>query len=152
MNEEMLVHNSETLKHINKVREKLWVIVQELDRRAAKHDASKFESPEAEIFAQNTPKLAKTEYGTDDYKKLLDETRVAITHHYSKNDHHPEHFTQGIEAMDLLQITEMLCDWIAATERNKNGNIHKSIEVNTERFNLSPQLVNILTNTVHRYF
>ena len=152
MNEEILLHNSETLKHINKVREKLWTVIQELDARAAKHDASKFNSPEAEIFAQNTPKLAKTEYGTPAYQQLLEETKVAITHHYSKNDHHPEHFTLGIEEMDLLQVTEMLCDWIAATERNKNGNIHKSIEVNTDRFKLSPQLVNILKNTVNRYF
>lgn len=152
MNENLLLHNSETLKHINEVRKNLWVIIQELDRRAKVHDASKFESPEAEVFAENTPKLAKTEYGSEAYKQLLAEIKPAIDNHYSKNDHHAEHFSNGIEGMDLLQITEMLSDWIAATKRNKNGNIHKSIEVNTERFKLSPQLVNILKNTVDRYF
>jgi len=152
MNEEMLLHNSETLKHVNKVRDKLWIFVQELLARASRHDDSKFQSPEAEIFAANTSKLAKTEYGTPEYNELLKEVKVAIDNHYAKNDHHPEHFTNGVDEMDLLQIVEMLADWSAATERNKNGNIHKSIEINTDRFKLSPQLVNILENTVSRYF
>ena len=47
---------------------------------------------------------------------------------------------------------EMLADWAAASKRNKNGNIHKSIAINTPRFNISPQLAKILTNTVNRYF
>ena len=32
---------------------------------------------------------------------------------------------------------------VAATKRNKNGNIHKSIEYNTPRYNISPQLAQI---------
>lgn len=152
MNENLLLHDSETLKHINEVRKNIWTVITELDRRSQVHDQSKFEEPERSVFADNTPKLAKTEYGTEEYIKLLTETKVAIDHHYSKNDHHPEHWSTGIEGMDLLSITEMLCDWAAATKRNKNGNIHRSIEVNTERFKLSPQLVQILKNTVERYF
>lgn len=152
MNENINLHNSETLKHINEVRKNLWLLIQEADNRAANHDKSKFESPEAEVFAENTPKLAKTEYGGEEYKKLLQETKVAIDHHYSKNRHHPEHWGNGVEDMDLIDILEMLSDWAAATQRNKNGNIHKSIEINTSRFNLSPQLVKILKNTVNNYF
>lgn len=152
MNEELLNHDSETLKHINAVRENIWKVIQELDNRAKKHDKSKFDEPERSVFAANTPKLAKVEYGTEEYKKLLEETKVAITNHYAKNDHHPEHFSSGVDGMDLISVVEMLCDWIAATARNKNGNIHRSIEVNTERFNLSPQLVKLMENTVNRYF
>lgn len=152
MNDKLLLHNSETLKHINEVRAKIWALITELDNRAQIHDQSKFESPEKEIFAENTPELAKTVYGSEDYQKLLDKTKPAIEHHYSKNRHHPEHFSKGIDEMDLVDIGEMLCDWAAATKRNKNGNVHKSIEHNTKRFNMSEQLANILRNTVDRYF
>mgnify|MGYP001593856350 CR=1 FL=1 len=35
------------------------------------HDASKLESPELEIFGEFTPELAKVEYGSPEYDKLL---------------------------------------------------------------------------------
>lgn len=152
MNQELILHDSETLKHVNEVRTNVWSLIHELDKRAQVHDASKFEEPERSIFAENTPKLAKTEYGTPEYEKLLEEVKPAIEHHYSKNTHHPEHWPHGIEDMDLLDLVEMLCDWAAATKRNKNGNIHKSIEHNEKRFNINPQLSKIFTNTVNRYF
>ena len=152
MNEDLLLHDSETLKHVNEVRANIWSLIKHLDKRAQVHDASKFEEPERSIFAQNTTKLAKVQYGTEEYKKLLKEVKPAIDHHYSKNTHHAEHWPNGIDDMDLLDLVEMLCDWIAATKRNKNGNIHKSIEHNQERFNINPQLSKIFTNTVNRYF
>lgn len=46
----------------------------------------------------------------------------------------------------------MLCDWKAATKRNKNGNIRKSIEINAQKYNISPQLEQILENTVKEIF
>lgn len=152
INDELALHDSETLKHVNEVRSNIWKLIQELDKRGQTHDASKFEEPERSIFAKNRPKLAKAEYGSKEYQDLIDESQVAIDHHYSKNRHHPNHWTLGIEDMDLVDIVEMLCDWTAATKRNKNGNIHKSIDVNQERFNISPQLSKIFTNTVNRYF
>lgn len=152
MNEELAIHDSETLKHINQVREGLWKLIRELDLRAQNHDKSKLESPEREIFAANQPKLAKTEYGTPEYESLLKEVEVAVDHHHAHNRHHPNHFEKGIDDMDLIDITEMLVDWVMATKRNKNGNVHKSISVNKTRFNISEQLANILTNTVNRYF
>lgn len=152
MNEELITHDSETLKHVNEVRANIWKLISELDKRAQIHDASKFEEPERSIFARNTHKLAQTQYGSEEYSKLLQEVKPAIEHHYSKNTHHPEHWPNGVNDMDLLDLVEMLCDWAAATKRNKNGNVHKSIEHNQERFGISPQLSAIFTNTVNRYF
>jgi len=40
----------------------------------------------------------------------------------------------------------------AASERHNDGNIRKSIEVNANRFGLSPQLVAILENTADVLF
>ena len=43
---------------------------------------------------------------------------------------------------------EMFLDWAAASQRHADGDINKSIEINTERFHLSPQIVQIFKNTV----
>ena len=49
--------------------------------------------------------------------------------------------------MDLTDILEMLADWKASTERTQNGDIFKSIEINSKRFGIEPQLKQILINT-----
>ena len=142
----------ETIKHIHKVRALLCLMIQELDSRARLHDLSKLESPEAEIFGQYTPELAKVEYDSPEYKDLLKKVQVAIDHHYAKNRHHPENHLNGINDMTLIDLVELLCDWKAATERNKNGNIKTSIEKNTKRYGMSEQLAKIMQNTVKELF
>ena len=152
MDDELSKHDSETLKHVNEVRTNIWTMISQLDKRAHVHDASKFEEPERSIFAASGHKLSATEYGSPAYTELMKEVQVAIDHHYSKNTHHPEHWPKGVDDMDLLDVVEMLCDWAAAVKRNKNGNVHKSIDFNEERFKMSPQLAQIMRNTVNRYF
>lgn len=147
-----IVGKLETIKHIQRVRHFLYLLIEELDHRARNHDQSKLESPEAEIFGEYTPELAKTEYGSEEYTALLAKVKPAIDHHYSKNRHHPEHWPSGIDDMTLLDLCEMLCDWCAATERLKNGNIRKSIEHNATRYKLSLQLAQIMENTVREVF
>lgn len=142
----------ETLKHISKVRALLMEMIQELDNRARNHDLSKLESPEKEIFGEFTPELAKTEYGSQEYGDLLEKVRPAIEHHYSKNRHHPEFHKNGINDMNLVDLVELLCDWKAAGERNKNGNIRKSLDINIIRYEISPQLAKILENTIKEIF
>ncbi len=142
----------ETVKHIHAVRSYIYSMIEELDARARNHDASKLESPEAEIFGEFTPLLAQTKYGTPEYDELLKKVKPATDNHYAKNRHHPQHHKNGIDDMDLVDITEMLMDWLAATSRNKDGNIRTSIDINATRFNMSPQLANILRNTINRYF
>ena len=144
--------DAETLKHIQEVAVNLNQFAQELTNRGIVHDKSKLESPEREIFAEKSPLLAETEYGTNEYKELLESVKPAIEHHYSKNRHHPQHWPNGINDMTLVDLIEMLCDWKAATKRNKNGNIRKSIDINAEKFNISPQLKQIFENTVREMF
>jgi len=52
--------------------------------------------------------------------------------------------------MDLLDLVEMLCDWKAATERHKDGDLLRSIEQNQKRFLYSDELKQILINTAVR--
>lgn len=138
----------DTLKHIGTVRKYMQKIRDELQERAVHHDASKLEDPELEIFNIYTPKLKGTTYGSDEYKTYLKEMKVALDHHYANNRHHPEHYPGGIGEMSLVDLVEMICDWIAATERHNDGDIRKSIEMNQERFGYSDELKQILYNTL----
>ena len=54
----------------------------------------------------------------------------------------------SVNNMNLFDLIEMFIDWNAACQRHADGDINKSIEVNTIRFALSPQLVEIFKNTV----
>lgn len=116
--------------------------------RAYRHDESKLHEPEKERFdyVGTHQHLSKHTYGSDEYKKSLEYLGPALDHHYQENDHHPQHFPNGISGMNLTQLVEMWLDWLAACNRNKNGNIYQSLEVNKDRFKISDQLYNVLLN------
>lgn len=137
----------ETQKHIENVRKYIRFMIDKIDMRGVKHDASKLESPEVEIFAEYTPKLNSTTFGSEEYFKNLEGMKPALDHHYAANRHHPEHFVNGINDMTLIDIIEMFCDWKASTFRHNDGNLLKSIDTNAERFNMDGQLRQILINT-----
>lgn len=69
----------ETIKHIEMVRKYIKVVTDALSNRAIKHDSTK-QSPEIEIFAEYTPKLANATYGSDEYNEFLKEMNVALQH------------------------------------------------------------------------
>lgn len=145
-------HDNMVLTHIADVKTNLGKFITELHERGEIHDASKLQSPEREVYAENFSVLAKTVYGSPEYDALLVRVKPAIEHHYARNRHHPEFHKNGIDDMDLVDLMEMISDWAASTKKNKNGNVHKSIEINTKRFGMAPQLAKIFTNTVNRYF
>jgi hypothetical protein len=150
--ESILESDKETLKHINRVRDFLDLFIFDLIERAKHHDKSKLESPEREIFGENFQRLSEVEYGSPEYNECKERVMPAILHHYANNRHHPEWHTDGIEGMTLVDLIELLSDWRAAGERNKNGNIRKSLEINAEKYKFSPQLISIFKNTIREYF
>lgn len=141
-----------TAAHIRKVGDYLTDRATEIMKRAVSHDASKWSEEESPLFEEATPKLADLTYGSPEYKESLDSIRPAIDHHNRVNSHHPEHYPQGIDGMDLLDLVEMVCDWKAASERHADGDIRVSLEKNRERFGISDQLMNVLWNSVNRWF
>lgn len=139
-----------TIEHIEVVRYLIDDFISELHKRAISHDASKLVSPEQEAIDEYTPKLKGTTYGSDEYKQHLKGMGAALSHHYTHNRHHPEHFA-SVDDMNLVDIVEMLCDWMAATRRHSDGDIARSIKINKDRFNFSEQLTKILQNTVNLF-
>ena len=141
----------ETGKHMDTVYMFLVQVMRDLKQRALMHDASKLKDPERAIFKEFTPKLKHSTYGSPEYQEFLKQMKVALDHHYTHNRHHPEYYPNGVADMTLVDLLEMLCDWRAAIERHEDGDMLKSIEHNTERFNLSPEMKQLLLNTV-KYF
>jgi uncharacterized protein DUF5662 len=102
--------------------------------RAARHDLSKYLPDEAIAFARTSDRLKVTEYGTDDYRRLLAMIRPAIERHYARNSHHPEHHHEGVRGMSEADVIEMIADWGAAVRRSANGDLERSIVENADRF------------------
>jgi Family of unknown function (DUF5662) len=138
----------ETGKHRANVTMALLKLADELNARAYRHDNSKDQQPELDVFVEFTPKLRDCTYGSEEYKGFLASMGVALAHHYEANSHHPEHFENGIDGMNLLDLVEMFCDWKAATMRHADGDLKKSIEINKDRFKMSDQLAQIFRNSV----
>lgn len=145
----------ETQEHIDRVRTFMLIAVLDLQTRSRVHDMSKMMEPELSAFDIATPKLAELEYGSPEYTASLRELGPALQHHYENNDHHPEHFENGIEGMSLMGLIEMLCDWRAASERVKQRTddpekvktFELGLEHNFTRFYIGPQLAQIMRNT-----
>lgn len=138
---------TDTLAHIQRVRELMEEMRWQLALRAGRHDQSKLEEPEKSVFDRVTPKLRELTYGSPEYKASLDEMGEALQHHYANNSHHPQHYENGFDGMSLLDVIEMFADWKAAGERHADGSLEKSLEINKTRFGLSEQLWHILDNT-----
>lgn len=149
--EQFAAHEKAVQNHVRLVRKNGRILMKELQERLAIHDKSKLEEPEHSILSENFTDLSKIPYGTPEYDALLVKVKPALDAHYAQNRHHPEHWPNGINDMDLVDLLELLADWTAAVRKNKQGNIHRSIEHNAKRFGITPQLAGILTNTVERY-
>lgn len=143
---------ADTAAHVAEVAKNISIFVSELVKRAGSHDQSKFGSEEKPAFDSLTPRLKQLTYGSEEYKTSLREQKPAIDHHYQNNQHHPEHHKNGVNDMNLVDLLEMLADWFAATKRHENGDILKSLEINTERFEIGAQLHWILENTIREFF
>lgn len=138
---------AETQKHVSQVRSFVSFFTTRLNIRCIDHDRTKLIEPEVSVFAELTPKLKSSSYGSDEYKEFLKQLGPALEHHYAHNRHHPEFFENGYRDMNLIDIIEMFCDWVAAAKRHDSGDIMKSIDLNKERFGMSDDIVDIFKNT-----
>lgn len=139
----------DTITHIERVRFYLAKCIAELAIRSTDHDKDKIDNlVEKKLFDEYTPKLKECTYGSSEYKSFLEGLKEGLDIHYANNRHHPEHFENGIQGMNLIDLLEMICDWKAASERHADGDIYKSIEINQKRFGYSDDIKNILKNTV----
>lgn len=143
---------ADTLRHIAQVRDLMSGCVIALLQRAAVHDRSKLSDPEKEAFDRCTPVLKTLAYGTEEYTASLRALGPALRHHYDENSYYPEHYQDGVTGMDLFDVIEMACDWVAASRRMAKADQPPSVnmEMNVKWFAIEPQLAAILERTVRR--
>lgn len=140
---------AETKRHIRKVGEFLDRASVEISRRSQEHDYSKLSAPELDGFASRSYKLKSAKYGTQAYKDQLEQLKPILEHHYSRNRHHPEHFEDGVNGMNLVDLIEMIADWKASSSRQgiNEEDASRRLEHSIKRFRVKPQLAQILRNT-----
>ena len=116
-----------------------------LKGRAGVHDASKLNNPaEKAMFDKWVPELKARKFGSPEYQEALEQMGEGLRMHYEANEHHPEHYPNGIDGMTLYNLIEMVCDWMAAAE--KKG-VPVDMDYLQKRFNISPQLRSVIENT-----
>lgn len=111
-----------TRKHIAEVQRNCNQFATRLIDRGMLHDESKFDKTELESLQllQNVIDVeGQVPYGSKEYKERSEKyLKSMLKHHYENNRHHPEHFQNGVEGMNLLDFVEMIMDWRAASIRD----------------------------------
>ena len=97
-------------------------------------------------------KEPRYKYGTKEYNDKIKRYKQVFDLHYAENRHHPEHYLLGVNDMDLIDMIEMVCDWISYKKDITIDEAIEMINIQGERYKLSPQLRNILKNTLFNHF
>jgi hypothetical protein len=96
------------------------------------------------------PRRSTVPYGSPEYEAVVERARPALEHHYRHNSHHPEHYgPAGLAGMDLFDLVEMVCDWMAAAERHPGDGV--KLAHNVGLFGIEPQLASVIANTLARW-
>jgi len=141
----------DTQKHKRRVQILMRKLSSEIYRAGRNHDASKLEDPEKSKFvAVLAYHPDPTPYGSAGYSARLHDLNYsgALDDHYAHNAHHPEHSPYGIRGMNLINVCEMLCDWLEACSRHPDDDPFTSIEINQKRFGFSDDLKQVMLNTI----
>ena len=162
MNKEKLdfskVDVSKTIEGINihkkDVSDAMNIIQSELTLRANSHDDDKMKN--ADKWARFQLLDAKGyKFGTPEHKKFKKQLGIkeTIDEHTDNNRHHPEFFNRDLSKMNIIDITEMIVDWYAASTRRASGkgvSFEEMMEFQQTRFNMSDELKGILLNTLNK--
>lgn len=124
-------------EHVERVAALLEDFAEVLRERAESHDKSLGESPERELFERGYEVLENAEEGTGLYFDATQLISAGMEHHFLRNSHHPEHYPNGIYGMDLVDVVEMFCVWLAADE----------VEDQSISYDLGLELALVLSNT-----
>jgi len=123
-------------------------VIDDLVKRSNIHDEDKLSDDEFEGFYESIDNLNSVKFGTDEYYQALRHMKPALDLHYARSVHHPQHFENGVNDMNLMDIIEMFIDWkCASSALGDNINFEESLKINKERFKISDQLYSVLMNT-----
>ncbi len=146
------INTEEFIKgHIARVRKHLNTFIQLLNKRAQLHDQSKLQDPEFKWWKQMDEE-PRYPYGTPEYHEKVARWKKVFDNHYRYNRHHPEHFDDGIKSMTLVDLVEMMCDWLGYKDVMTISEAMRVCDQQMERYQFSEELREIMFNTLTRYF
>jgi len=140
----------DTGNHSRDVGHILDIIISELKEKSTSHDFSKMKNPEFDMFVDFLKDITKYKFGSKEYNEYI-ESNQYCKHHFKYNDHHPEHFKNGVHDMNLVNIAEMFADWVAASAKRSDCSKEKIVEniiKLCEKFKMGILLTQIFINTV----
>lgn len=137
--------------HISRVRKHINTFVQLLLKRAINHDKSKLEEPEISWWKE-MDKEPRYPYGSEEYKQKIKRWDKVFKHHYKYNRHHPEHYEYGVSEMTLVDIVEMMCDWLGYKDIITISEALKVCDEQMRRYNIPDGIRQIIFNTLLRYY
>lgn len=137
--------------HIIRVRKHIATFVQLLIKRSLSHDNSKLQEPEF-TWWKEMDKEPRLPYGSKEYKEKMKRWEKIFKHHYSYNRHHPEFYENGVNDMTLVDIVEMMCDWLGYKQTISITEALNVCDEQMKRYNISNELRQIIFNTLHRYY
>lgn len=91
-------------------------------------------------------------YGSEEYKQKIKKWDKVFKHHYKYNRHHPEHYEYGVSEMTLIDIVEMMCDWLGYKDTTTVTEALKVCDDQMARYDISEELRQIIFNTLLRYY
>lgn len=138
-------------EHISRVRRHIDTFIQLLIRRAENHDKSKLEEPELSWWKE-MDKEPRYPYGSEEYKQKIKRWNKVFKHHYKYNRHHPEHYEYGVSEMTLIDIVEMMCDWLGYKDTTTVTEALKVCDEQMARYDISEELRQVIFNTLLRYY
>jgi hypothetical protein len=53
----------------------------------------------------------------------MEELKPVLEHHYANNRHHPEHYKNGLNGVNLIDVIETFGDWFVSSKRQNNGSM-----------------------------
>ena len=121
---QMNPQEQKTLEVINAHRQRVFNLMshlsQEVMRRGNEHDETKLGPEELPHYVATIDEFEKHPFGSDGYFKAKESLGPSVVHHYKHNRHHPEN----------------------------PGNTAKSLVLAIGKYKISPQLTQILLNTM----
>lgn len=137
--------------HISRVRKHINTFIELLLKRAMNHDKSKLEEPEFS-WLKEMDKEPRYPYGSEEYKQKIKRWDKVFKHHYKYNRHHPEHYDCGVLEMTLVDIVEMMCDWLGYKDTITISEALKVCDEQMKRYNIPDGVRQIIFNTLLRYY
>jgi len=117
-----------------------------LVNRGDLHDIDKFEEAMFEDFYLNIPKFTNVSFGEIEWENAMESIKT-MNNHYAVSPHHIQHYPNGINGVNLIDLLEMIVDWKSANNAYGDVKLSEALIIQKKRFGIDDQLYKIIVNT-----